>query len=122
MDWDSILWNIVRVVGLLLAAAITVAAIYWLRKYIVRFLTDCIPNEKLVSQGTNLILFLLGLEGVRYALGYISQAHLNTLLNGLVGLVTSLAGVIQWMVYIVVLFFIAYNIKSLVPGSSDQNK
>jgi hypothetical protein len=119
-NWDPIIWNAARLVGFVLAAGITFAAISMLRRQIVRFLTDLIPNEKLVSQGTNLVMFLMGLEGLRYALRFINQDQLNVLFGGLVGLVSALAGVIQWTVYIAVLIFIAYNIKGLVPSSGDQ--
>jgi hypothetical protein len=119
IPWDSILWNVARLVGFLLAAGIAFAAVSMLRKQIVNFLTDFIPNEKLVRQGTSLVIFLMGLEGVRYALEFIDQSQLNMLFGGLVGLVSALAGVIQWAVYITVLIFIAYNIKGLVPSSGD---
>ena len=116
IDWNSVFWFVVRLLGFLLAVALTVGVIYWLRQRLISFLTELIPNEKLVSTGTTFVMLLLGLQGAGWALNYINQAQLNTLLNGLVSLSQGLAGVIQWAVYIAALFFIAYAIK----GHSSQ--
>jgi hypothetical protein len=122
IDFNNVLWFIVRLLGFILAIGITGAVIYWLRTKLVSFLSEFIPNIKLVNQGSTLVMILLGLEGARCALNYIDQAQLNILFGGLVNLAIGLMGVIQWAVYIAVLFFIAYNIKDLIPRSNDANR
>ncbi len=122
VDWNNVFWFIIRLLGFILAAGLTVAAIYWLRKKVVSFLTEFVPNEKLVNQGTTFVMILIGLQGAIWALNYISQAQLNVLLSGLLSLATGIAGVIQWAIYIAVLFFIAYNIKDLIPHPGDAGK
>jgi hypothetical protein len=122
IDLNGIAWFIVRLLGFILAIGMTAAVIYWLRGKLVSFFSEFIPNSKLVNQGSMLVMILLGLEGARVALNYIDQAQLTTLFNGLVNLAIGLMGVIQWTVYITVLFFIAYNIKDLIPRSNDANR
>lgn len=120
IDFNSVFWFIIRLIGFILAIGITVAVIYWLRGKLENFLAEFIPNATLVNRGSKLVMLLLGLEGARYAINYIDQSQLSTLLSGLVNLGTSLIGVIQWVVYMTVLFFIAYNIKDLIPRSNNQ--
>ncbi len=63
------------------------------------------------------IWILLILKVTRAVINFINQPELNKILDGVVGLTESIASVIQWTVYICILFFIGYSLKSFLPSS-----
>lgn len=96
--------------GFVLALAITAAVIWFVRAPLKRLLQQLIGDKSVADAAGMFVLVLLGLYGVRAALGYITQPQLSTLLGGLMDLLVSLAGVIQWIAYVAALLFIGYCI------------
>jgi hypothetical protein len=117
----SSFWNIATgFVGIVFALAITAGAIYVIRKPLARFLEKIIDDREVAALGASFILLLLGLDGLEAVLGYFTQANLSTLFGGLVRLLNSLAGTVQWAAYIGALLFIGYAIRnSLIQRRGD---
>lgn len=106
-------WGILTgFVGIIFALAITAGAIYVIRKPLMRFLEKIIDDREVATLGATFILLLLGLDGLEAVLGYFTQPNLNTLFDGLVGLLNGLAGSLQWAAYVGALLFIGYAIRS----------
>ncbi len=113
-------WGILTgFVGIIFALAITAGAIYVVRRPLARFLEKIIDDREVAALGVTFILLLLGLDGLEAVLGYFTQANLNTLFDGLVRLLNSLAGTVQWAAYIGALLFIA--MRSAAASWRDGN-
>lgn len=99
-----------QLVGMLLAAGLTMAAIVLVRGPLARFLEAVIGDATVARLGTNFVLLLFGLRGLATILGYISQPELQGILGALTGLLGQLAADVQWAAQVAALLFIGYAI------------
>ena len=107
---SSLIYIMGQLVGILIAAGVTMAAIYLVRGPLERFLAALIPDEVVVRLATNFVLLLLGLRGLATILGYISQPELQAVLGALTGLLDGMAADVQWAAQVAALLFIGYAI------------
>ena len=70
-----------------------------------------LEDREISELGTNFIVLLLALEGVRAVIGYFTLPELSTMLSGLSNLINNLMGTVQWAVYIAALLFIGCSIR-----------
>jgi len=111
MSTQEIIHILIDIFAVILVIAIAVGVIFLVRKPLKGFLAQMIGDEKLAHMALVFVLILLGLEGLRVVVNFIIQPELRDLLGGISSIASGLAGVIQWIVYIGVLFFIAYSIQ-----------
>lgn len=109
--WTGFGAFLINLIGFALAVALAGAVIYWIRKPMENLLTHIIKDQEWVKPGVSFVLILLGLQGLRTALSFVSQPNLSRLVDSLSSLLIQLAGELQWAVYIAVLLFIAYSIR-----------
>ena len=112
MNWTGIFDFITGLVGVLLAAGLTVFAISYIRKPLAGFLSLLIDDEGVVKAGASFVALLIGLRGLSAVLGFITQTQLSRLLLNLSSMLQDLAGVVQWAAYIAALLFIGYSIRA----------
>ncbi len=98
--------------GFGLALATAAGAIYLVRAPLSRVLQQLIGDKAVAEAGTQFVLVLLGLYGLKAALGYITQAQLSLIFRGPLELLTNMAGVIQWVIQIAALLFIGYSLQA----------
>ncbi len=67
------------------------------------------------------VLLLLGLHGLRAALGFITLPELEPILRGIGILLLDLAGAIQWAAGVTALLFIGYALRGLQLGRGQQD-
>jgi hypothetical protein len=112
MDWTSVFDFITGLLGVILAAGLTVFAISYIRRPLAAFLGLLIADEQVVKAGASFVALLIGLRGLSAVLGFITQTQLSRLLMNLSSMLQDLAGVVQWAAYIAALLFIGYSIRA----------
>ena len=105
---DGLLYVMGQLVGMLIAAGVTIAAIYLVRGPLARFLAAIIEDETVVQLGVSFVVLLFGLRGLSTILNYISQPALNAILRELSTLLSQLAADVQWAGQVAALLFIGY--------------
>ena len=111
VNWWNILDAFVKVVGFVLTVGLSVAVILFVHRGMSRLLGRLVGDKVVAKAFSTLALILLGLEGLTGALRYVTQEHLRYLHNGLMDLLNGMAGVVQWLVLIAVLLFVAYTFR-----------
>ena len=119
MDTIQVFNIIAGLAGFFFAVAITVAVVFFSRKPVTSFLTHVLGDEVIAKTGATFVIILMALEGFRFAFGYITQPQLYTFFSGITNLLNSLAGVLQWVVYIAALLFIGFSIQKFVKTKEN---
>jgi hypothetical protein len=119
LNWQSILSAVIKIIGFFLTGITAGVVIFLVHRALSRLLGRLIPDEIIAQAGATLAVILLGLKGLSAVLRYITQNELRYLHNGLTGLLDDMAGVIQWVVLIVVLLFIGYTLRGWRGGPSE---
>lgn len=113
---DNLLYVMGQVIGMLIAAGVTMAAIYLVRGPLQRFLLAVVEDEAVATLGTHFVLLLFGLRGLATILNYISEPALNSILAELSALLNRLAADVQWVAQVAALLFIGYSLRSGFRG------
>lgn len=108
---SGIVYIMGQLVGMLLAAGVTMAAIYLVRGPLERFLAALIDDPVVARLGSSFVLLLFGLRGLVAILNYITQPELQEVLGELIRLLERLAADVQWVAQVAALFFIGYAIS-----------
>ena len=116
----GILQFLTGLAGLALALVIAGAVIWFIRPHLTRVLQLLVGDKSVAEAGTAFVLVLLGLYGLRAALGFISQAQLSRLFSGLMEMLLNMAGVVQWVVYIAALLFIGYSLQARLGAGKKE--
>ena len=112
MTANTVISIFVGFLGIIGAIVITAFAFSIIKKPLSNFLTHILKDQIIADYGVNFTLLILGIEGLKSALGYITQPNLADLLSGLTQLLSRIIDGIQWVVYISALLFIGYAILS----------
>lgn len=123
MDWRIVLNALLKIVGFVLTVVLTGGVMFLVYRALSRLLDRLIGDKVIAKAGTMLALLLLGLKGLEAALSYVTQPDLWYLHSGLMGLLSGMADVIQWLVWIIALLFIGYTLRGWRgPAESEEEE
>lgn len=112
-------------IGIILALGITALVMILARGPLHKFLSAVLDDEAVARLGVAFVLLLLGLHGLRAALGFITLAELEPILDGVGLLLLDLAGALQWAAGVAALLFIGYSLRRLQKeqqGAADEEE
>lgn len=110
-------------IGIILALGITALIMILARGPLHNFLSAVLDDEAVARLGVAFVLLLLGLHGLRAALGFITLSELEPILESIGVLLLDLAGAIQWAAGVAALLFIGYSLRRLQKeqqGAADE--
>lgn len=107
-------------IGIILALGISALVMIVVRGPLFRFLNALLDDEGMARLGVAFVLLLLGLHGLRAALGFITVPELDPILSGIGILLLDLAGAIQWAAGVAALLFIGFSLRRLQAGGRDR--
>jgi len=108
-------------IGIILALGITALVMIVARGPLHSFLSALVDDEAVARLGVAFVLLLLGLHGLRAALGFITLPELEPILSGIGILLLDLAGAVQWAAGVAALLFIGYSLRGLKIGRGRRD-
>jgi hypothetical protein len=124
---QDVVKGFIGVLGFILCLAITAALIFFLRKPLAQLIGKLISDEEVAKKLALFITILLGLAGLYSAVGALYPDNYGALftlddkfrfgqlihlaLFGLLDLLRAFAGVLQWAVLVVAVFFVGFAVK-----------
>lgn len=109
-------------IGIILALGITALVMIVARGPLYAFLSALLDDEGVARLGVAFVLLLLGLHGLRAALGFITLPELEPILSGVGILLLDLAGAIQWAAGVAALLFIGFSLRRLQRDRGLQDE
>jgi uncharacterized membrane protein len=102
--------TLLQILAIIIIAIVTILVVVYIRKPLALFLNKVLDDEVVANLAASFVILLFVLQALTSMLSYITNQQVAGLLNTALSLLGSFTQVLQWLAYVVGLFFIGYAI------------